>query len=432
MTFTDGVVVGHGTAGVDTTGARAGVDTLGVDTGLVLGTVVAQETLRFALHCGVSLVVSDTLTHRLATLDSAVSVDTTGVGIAGISGDGRYRSQGLHHTAREGASYCSRGTTTDGVVLSDLAHSTHSTGAWAGVDTLLGDTGQPGAAVRVLETLSLAALAGDGVPLVAGSAGAENLASSVLTAVRVGAAGRGLAGVGWDAALEWVASEPGITPAVLSDIANQALGVVSTGPGLAQRHHHGLWLDWHTALDGVDGLCVSWLAGAPLDVVHHHTLSVGSTRVGLAGLDWADTRDGWRVSFISRQTETHRAVRDHPAAGVGPALVSATLGAVVDTADEGVAGLTPGTGTDGVAIVQLTHGVDTTGRGVAGVGQHWGGGAANISISLEAGLAGTDRVVVGRTADGVVSTETRAHQDTFPLESVAVLVLRTVRVQSTF
>jgi hypothetical protein len=50
---------------------------------------------------------------------------------------------------------------------------------------------------------------------------------------------------------------------------------------------------------------------------------------------------------------------------------------------------------------------------------------------LEAGLAGTDRVVVGRTADGVVSTETRAHQDTFPLESVAVLVLRTVRVQST-
>lgn len=50
---------------------------------------------------------------------------------------------------------------------------------------------------------------------------------------------------------------------------------------------------------------------------------------------------------------------------------------------------------------------------------------------MEAGLAGTDGVVVGGTAYGVVSTETRAHQDTFPLESVAVLVLRTVRVQGT-
>ena len=361
MTFTHGVVVGHGTLGVDTTEPGTGVDTLGVDTGSVLGTVVAQQTLRLALQCGVSLVVPDTLTHRLATLDSAVSVDTTGVGIAGISGDGRYRSHGLHHTPREGVSYGSWWTTTDGVVLSDLAHSAHSTGAWAGVDTFLGDAGQPGTAVRVLETLSLAALAGDGVTLVAGSAGAENLASSVLTAVRVGAAGRGLAGVGWDAALEWVASEPGITPAVLSDIANQALGVVSTGPGLAERHHGCLWPDFNTALDGVDGLSVSWLAGAPLDVVDHHTLSVGSARVGLAGLDWADTRDGWRVSFISRQAETHRAVSDHPAAGVGAALVSATLGAVVDTTDEGVASLTTGTGTDGVAIVQLAQGVNTTG-----------------------------------------------------------------------
>lgn len=361
VTFTDGVVVGHSTAGVDTTGAGAGVDTLGVDTGLVLGTVIAQQTLRSALHCGISLVVPDTLAHCLATLNPAVSVDTAGVGVAGISGDGRYRSHGLGHTPREGVSHSSRGTTTDGVVLSDLTHGAHSTGPRAGVDTLLGDAGQPGAAVGVLETLCLTALAGDRVSLVARPAGTEDLASSVLTALSVGAAGRGLAGVGRDAALEWIPSEAGVAPAVLSDVVNQTLGVVSTGPGLAQRHYGRLRPDWNTALDGVDGLCVAGPAGTPLDVVHHHTLSVGSAGVGLAGLDRADTGDGWRVSFISRQTETHRAVRDHPAAGVGPALVSATLGAVVDTADEGVASLTPGTGTDGVAIVQLTHGVDTTG-----------------------------------------------------------------------
>ena len=432
VTFTDGVVVGHSTAGVDTTGAGAGVETLGVDTGLVLGTVVAQQTLRFALHCGISLVVPDTLTHCLPTLYSAVSVDTAGVGVAGISGDGRYRGHGLHHTPGEGISHSSRGTTTDGVVLSDLTHGAHSTGPGAGVDTLLGDAGQPGAAVRVLETLGLTALTGDGVSLVAGPAGTEHLASSVLTALSVGATGRGLAGVGRDAALEGVPSEAGIAPAVLSDVVNQTLRVVSTRPGLAQRHYGLLRPDGDTALDGVDGLGVAGPAGAALDVVHHHALGVGSARVGLAGLHWADTGDGRGVSFVSRQTETHRAVSDHPAAGVGAALVPATLGAVVDTADEGVAGLTPGTGTDGVAVVQLTQGVDTTGRGVAGVGEHRGGGAANISIALEPGLAGTDGVVVGRTADGVVSTETRAHQDTFPLESVAVLVLRTVRVQSTF
>ena len=69
-----------------------------------------------------------------------------------------------------------------------MAPSIVTTGAGAGVDTLLGDAGQPGAAVRVLETFSLTALAGDWVSLVAGPAGAENLPSSVLAALSVGAA----------------------------------------------------------------------------------------------------------------------------------------------------------------------------------------------------------------------------------------------------
>ena len=237
MTLAHGVVVGHSTLGINATQAGAGVDTLGVDTGPVLGTVVAQQTLRFALQSWVSLVVSDTLTDGLPTLDTAVSVDATGVGIAGVSGDGRYRSHGLHHTAREGISYSSRRTATDGVVLSDLTDGAHTTGARAGVDTLLGDAGQPGTAVRVLQALRLAALAGGGVSLVAGPAAAENLPGPVLTAVRVGAAGRGLAGVGWEAALERIAREAGQAPAVLSDILDQALSVVSAGPGLAERDY---------------------------------------------------------------------------------------------------------------------------------------------------------------------------------------------------
>ena len=73
--------------------------------------------------------------------------------------------------------------------MSDLTDGAHTTGARAGVDTLLGDAGQPGAAVRVLETLSLTALAGGGVSLESSPAGAENLSGPVLAAVRVGATG---------------------------------------------------------------------------------------------------------------------------------------------------------------------------------------------------------------------------------------------------
>ena len=80
-------------------------------------------------------------------------------------------------------------TDTGGDVVDDGAGGCPATGARAGVDTLLGDAGQPGAAVRVLETLSLTALAGGGVSLEASPAGAENLSGPVLTAVRVGAAG---------------------------------------------------------------------------------------------------------------------------------------------------------------------------------------------------------------------------------------------------
>ena len=72
--------------GIDTTGSRTRIKTLGVDTGKVGGTVITEETFWFTLLQWISLVVSDTLTHSLATLDLAQGIDTTWIWIAWISG----------------------------------------------------------------------------------------------------------------------------------------------------------------------------------------------------------------------------------------------------------------------------------------------------------------------------------------------------------
>jgi hypothetical protein len=59
--------------------------------------------------------------------------------------------------------------------------------------------------------------------------------------------------------------------------------------------------------------------------------------------------------------------------------------------------------------------------------------AANVGVTVEAGLARADGVVVGETAVGVGSTElAAAHRKTLPAEPVAILVLRAVRVDQTF
>ena len=59
--------------------------------------------------------------------------------------------------------------------------------------------------------------------------------------------------------------------------------------------------------------------------------------------------------------------------------------------------------------------------------------AADVRITVEAGLAGADGVVVGEAAVGVGTAElAAAHWKTLPAESVAILVLRAVRVDEAF
>ena len=244
-------------------------------------------------------------------------------------------------------------------MLSDFTESSHTAGSWTGVDTLLGDAGEGGGTVRVLQTLGPAAEARQRISLEARAAGTDNLATPVLTALSVGATGRGLAGVDRSAALEGVASKPGVALAVLTRVGHQTLCVLSTRPGLTEVSQSRR----DAALDGVDGLSEAWLAGTPLDVVHHHALRVQAAGIGLARLDRADAGDGGWIALVPGQAVAHRSVSNHPTAGVGAALITATLQTVCDTFVEGVSSLAAGAGTDGVPglAVKLTHGVDTAG-----------------------------------------------------------------------
>ena len=185
MTFADRVVILDSTLCIDTTGARTGVKTLGVDTSKVLRTVIAEQTLRLAAQERITLIVPDTLAYSLSTLDSTLCIGATWVGVAWILGSGWRSDDWLLGTSGERITNSSWWTTTDGVVLSDLTKSSHSTGSRAGVNTLLSNTSQAGGAVRVLKALSLASLGRHWITLVASPAGANDLASSVLTALSV-------------------------------------------------------------------------------------------------------------------------------------------------------------------------------------------------------------------------------------------------------
>jgi hypothetical protein len=189
MTLADRVVVEDSTLSINTTGARAGVQAPGVDTGKVGRAVIAEQTLRLASQQRITLVVSDTLAHSLATLDSALSIGATGVGVAWILGSGWRSDHWLLTAPGEGVSNGAWWTAAYGVVLSDLTQSSHSTGSRTGVNTLLGNTSQTGGTVRILEAFSLASLRRDWITLVASPAGTNDLASSVLTALSVGSTG---------------------------------------------------------------------------------------------------------------------------------------------------------------------------------------------------------------------------------------------------
>ena len=290
----------------------------------------------------------------------------------------------------------------------DLAHGVDSAGAGTRVYTLLGDAGQTGPTVVILQTLCFAARGRHGVSLVSPDAGADHLAGIVLAALGVGAAGRGLTGVLEHAASEGVSCEARQTPAVLGGAPHQTLSIVATRPGLTRAELVAAG-DGDAALDGVDGLGVAGLAGAPLHIVDHHTLGVLATGVGLARLDGSDAGDGRGVTLVPGQTEAHGPVSDHPTPGVGAALVAATLGSIIDAPHEGVASLAPGTRADGVTVVQLADGARPAGGGDAGVGGHRDGGAAHVGVTLVAGLAGADRVVVGELTHSVGAAEAGAH-----------------------
>lgn len=147
--------------------------------------------------------------------------------------------------------------------------------------------------------------------------------------------------------------------AVLTRVSDQTLSIVPTGSRFTQTER---WLrDGNTSLDGVDGLSKAWLAGAPLDIVDHHTLSIGSTWVGLALLQRSGTWDGRRIALIPGQTVTDRSVSNHSTARVWPTLVTSALGSILDTSDKRIASLASGTGADGIAIVQFTHSPSPTG-----------------------------------------------------------------------
>ena len=122
---------------------------------------------------------------------------------------------------------------------------------------------------------------------------------------------------------------------------SDTLSIVSTRSRFTQTERR--FRDGNTSLDGVDGLSESWLAGAPLDIVYHHTLSICSTWVGLALLQRSGTWDGRRITLIPGQTVTDWSVSNHSTSRVWTTLIASALGSILDTSDKRIASLASGT-----------------------------------------------------------------------------------------
>ena len=222
-----------------------------------------------------------------------------------------------------------------------------------------------------------------------------------------------------------------MAPTVLiAAVCDQTLCICSTWSRLTKGNNRGLVdADGDTALDCVDSLSITWFTRAALNVVHNNTLGVGSTWVGLALLHRFHAGNSWRVALKSGQAVADWTVCNHPAARVGSTLVSTAAFTIWYAADEWVSCLTPRAGADRVSVVQLADGSDSIGRGHTRVARLLDEAATDVWITVEAGLAGADGVVVGEAAVGVGTAElAAAHWKTLPAESVAILVLRAVRV----
>ena len=312
----------------------------------------------------------------------------------------------------------------------DLTDSKNTAGPGAGVNALLGNAGHASRTVCVLQALSSAALCRDGVTLEAPPTAANNFSRPVFITLSIGSAWGRVARVLRNTTLEWISPEARVTPTVLiATVCDQTFCIFSTGPWLTEGNHWLNSLDRDAALDCVDSFCEAWCTGAPLDVVHNNTFCVGATRVWLALLHWFHAGDGWRVALEPGQTVAHRPVGNHSAAGIGSTLVATTLLAILDATDEWVSSFSPRTRADGVAVVQLADRSDATWRWHTWVSGLLDEAAAHIWVSVEAGLARADRVVVREAAVRVGAAELAAtHRQTLAAEAVAVLVLRAVRV----
>ena len=142
-TGADGLMSVGITHSIDAAHSRAWVDTLVAHTGSVGGAVIVGDTLRSAGQVGVTKVARYTGAGACSLLGSTVGIGSTRRWIAGInylccphSGDLRDES-----ALSERVSIIAGGTSADGLVVDHLALSIGATGARAGVNTPLPDTG---------------------------------------------------------------------------------------------------------------------------------------------------------------------------------------------------------------------------------------------------------------------------------------------------
>ena len=80
-------------------------------------------------------------------------------------------------------------------MVPDLTHCINPTCSGTGVNTLLGNAGQTGSAVIILQTLCSAACSRHWISLVTPDTGADHLTSIILATLSVGPTWRGLTGI---------------------------------------------------------------------------------------------------------------------------------------------------------------------------------------------------------------------------------------------
>ena len=239
-TSADWLVVDNLTFCIGTTGARAGINTSLLDTGSVAGAVWVNTAFRSAVGRSPNVVRKTCAGSNLScVIILTLGEGSTGRWVAGIYlfNDWSWWWCGDLHsdTVAEWVPGEARGTLADGIVVGHLAPGIVTAGAWAGVHTLLVDTGGQLATVRADHTLGSAVWR---VSLVAWDTGADTHTIN-LPVLTVGTTGIGVtwvsvhlygfwwgdegAGRGGISLVAWVAGADGVV------IPDRALGMDTTG-----------------------------------------------------------------------------------------------------------------------------------------------------------------------------------------------------------